>query len=217
MSVLLRSTIIAELKQVATVDVKIGEETSLDPSIITIDEMKMNEVMAGYNYLNTLVHKAWSNLPTPPVKEKTHVFVWFIASRGYCINHSTIRWPGSSPNTFVHLWSIMDRIKYSLTGMDSSWLIGSRDCIQYCSTTGMNWPMDSHMYTREHDVPDQIKMMETRPEIFRYDPTTREYSSFYDFQMSTRVPKKMPIVNVSMMGLSEITRSGLSDSRASRD
>lgn len=208
----LGAIIIRELKAVATVDVVVTESMNTDPSIITVDSMRMHELMAGYDHLRTLVHRTWSNLPTPPVKEKTHVFVWLIACRDYCINHSTIKWPGATPNTFVHMWSIMDRIKPSLTGIDSSWLIGSRDCVQYCSTTGMNWPMDKHMYAKEQVVPEQIVRMEMKPEIFRRDSTTKEFSSFYDFQMSTYTPKKRPVVNVSRIGLSGITKASLSAS-----
>lgn len=212
----LRGTIIKELREIATVDVLVTESLNVDPSAIVIDIMKMNEIMAGYDYLRMLVHQAWSNLPTPPVREKTHVFVWLIASRNYCINHSTINWPGSNPNTFVHLWSIMDRIKSSLTAIDTSWLIGHRDCVQYCSTTGMNWPMDTHMYAKQEMIPDQIASMEKRPEIFRHDPTTREFSSSYDFQMSAYTPKKMRVVDVSRIGLSSITRESLSGSSSWR-
>lgn len=212
MSTNLRAVIIKELKEVASVDVLVTESTNVDPSVIVIDDMKMNEIMAAYDYLRMLVHRTWSNLPTPPVKEKTHVFVWLIASRNYCINHSTIKWPGSNPNTFVHLWSIMDRIKSSLTSVDSSWLIGSRDCVQYCSTTGMNWPMDTHMYAKQEVIPDQIAKMERKPEIFRHDPTTKEFSSSYDFQMSAYTPKKMSVVNVSRIGLSQVTKESLSGS-----
>lgn len=215
MSTDLRSIIIRELKEIASVDVLVTESTNVDQSVIVIDSMKMNEIMAGYDYLRTLVHRTWSNLPSPPVKEKTHVFVWLIASRDYCINHSTIRWAGSSPNTFVHLWSIMDRIKSSLTSVDSSWLIGSRDCVQYCSTTGMNWPMDSHMYVKQQVIPEQIMRMEKKPEIFKHDPTTKEFSSSYDFQMSAYTPKKMPVINVSRIGLSEITKASLFGSTSS--
>jgi hypothetical protein len=209
MSTDLSPIIIKELKEVATVNVVVTDNMNTDTSVITIDSGKLREIMCGYDYLRTLVNRTWSNLPTPPVKEKTHVFVWLIASRDYCINHSTIKWPGASPNTFVHLWSIMDRIKSSLMGVDSSWLIGSRDCVQYCSTTGMNMPMDTYMYMKEGIVPDQIAMMERRPEIFRHDPTSREFDSFYDFQMSTYTPKPLPVVNVSHIGLSNITKASL--------
>ena len=202
----LRSNIIRELKEVATVDVVMSQNMNPDPTVITINDTKMSEIMAGYDYLATLVNKTWSNLPSPPVKEKTHVFVWLIISEGYCVNHSTIKWPGSSPNTFVHLWSIMDRIKSSLTGVDSSWLIGSRDCVQFCSTTGLSWPMDSHMYPREQIPLEQITKMEMSPEVFRRDPTTKEFSSFYNFQMTTYTPKKKPVLNISRMGLSDIMK-----------
>lgn len=211
----LGSIIIKELKAVATVEVVVTDSANTDRSVITIDSMKLIEIMAGYDYLRTIVSRTWSNLPSPPVKEKTHVFVWLIASRDYCINHSTIKWPGASPNTFVHLWSIMDRIKSSLVGVDSSWLIGSRDCVQYCSTTGMNRPMDTYMYTKEDVVPRQIAMMEMNPEIFTHDPTSKEFDSFYDFQMSTYTPKKRPVINISHIGLSDITKASLGRSSSS--
>lgn len=207
----LKSTIIKGLKEVATVDVVVTDSLNVQGSVIVIESSKMDEIIAGYDHLRTVVHRTWSNLPTPPVKEKTHVFVWLIASREYTVNHSTIKWAGSSPNTFVHLWSIMERIKASLTDVDSGWLIGSRDCVQYCMNTGMTGPMDAKMYTSEHIVPEQIVNMERNPEIFRFDPRTEEFSSFYDFQMSTYTPKKRPVLNVSRIGLSDITKASLSE------
>lgn len=215
MDINLYSTIIRELKEIASVEVVLSENPAPNESVITIDTMKMKEIIAGYNHLQTIVQKTWSNLPSPPVKEKTHVFVWLIASVGYCVNYSTIKWPGSSPNTFVHMWSIMDRIKSSLTVIDTNWLVGPRDCVQYCLSTGMKWPMDSHMYQSQQTSVDQIKLMEMRPEVFKFDPTTREFDSFYDFHMSTRTRKKMPMINVTRSGLSEITKASL-HSRSSR-
>ncbi|KAJ6084533.1 hypothetical protein N7486_011333 [Penicillium sp. IBT 16267x] len=58
MSSTLYSTIIRELKEVASVEVVLSENPVENPSVITIDAMKMNEIMAGYDHLYTIVQRA---------------------------------------------------------------------------------------------------------------------------------------------------------------
>ncbi|KAJ6039502.1 hypothetical protein N7444_008407 [Penicillium canescens] len=119
----LGAKIIRELKDVATVDVETTGTRVSSGNVIVVDVMKLRKVMCGYDYLREIVHKTWSDLPPPPMIERAQVVVWLIVCNNYCINHSTIKWPGSSPNTYVHLWSIMDRIKTSLTNIDANWLV----------------------------------------------------------------------------------------------
>jgi len=202
----LGAKIIKELNEVATVAVDMTGTGNANTSQIVVDTMKLREVMCGYDYLREVVHKTWSNLPPSPVPEKTHVVVWLIICNDYGINHSTIRWPGSSPNTYVHLWSIMDRIKTSLTNIDANWLVGSRDCVEYCTTTGMNKPMDQYMYGSEHITPDPIEAMEMNPELLTYEHVGMDFDSFYDFHMSTITPRQTEVFNVSMLNLSKEMR-----------
>jgi len=206
----LGSKIIRELKEVATVDVVVDGSTSRKVGAIVIDTMKLKEIMCGYDYLRSIVQRTWSNLPSPPVPEKTHVIVWVIVTNDYGINHSTIRWPGANPNTFVHLWSIMDRIKMSLTGVDVGWLVGSRNCIDYCSTTGMSLPIDTYMYPREQVTPDPIAKMKMNPEPHVFEELDVVNDSFYDFVMSTYTPRRMEMLNVSSIGLDPIMKEQMS-------
>ncbi|KAJ6038381.1 hypothetical protein N7499_004466 [Penicillium canescens] len=181
----LGAKIIRELKDVATVDVETTGTRVSSGNVIVVDVMKLRKVMCGYDYLREIVHKTWSDLPPPPMIERAQVVVWLIVCNNYCINHSTIKWPGSSPNTYVHLWSIMDRIKTSLTNIDANWL---------------------YMYGKEHITPDQIEAMEMNPELLTYESVGEDFDSFYDFHMSTFTPKQKEVFNVSMLNLSQEMR-----------
>lgn len=99
------SLIGADLRTVATVHVSIDTSSSSRASVgqILIESAKMNEIVSSYDNLFAITHKCWSNLPQAPVDEKAHVFIWMMISKGYAINHSTITWKNSTPNTFVHL------------------------------------------------------------------------------------------------------------------
>lgn len=70
--------------------VVVTDSTNVGPSIIVVDSIKIMEIMNAHNYLRTLVHRTYSNLPSPPVKEKVDMFMWRIVCWDYCINHSTI-------------------------------------------------------------------------------------------------------------------------------
>lgn len=40
-------------------------------------------------------------------KEKTYLFMWAVAAEGCGLNYNSLKWEGSNPNTFAHLWSII--------------------------------------------------------------------------------------------------------------
>lgn len=100
----------------------------------------------------------------------------------------------------------MDRIKMLLTNVDASWLVGLRNCVNDRLTTGMSWPIDTHMYIREQVTPDQIEQMELNPELFTYEHLGVDYRLFYNFIMSTYTPKEMETLNISSIGLHLIMR-----------
>jgi len=195
------SNIIADLRKVATVPVVMDSDVCdvRTRGEIVVECTKVNEIVSSYDALCTMSHKSWSNLPQPPVDESTHVFIWMIVCRGYTINHSTIMWPSSSPNTFVHLWSILDRMKSALTSLDMTWLMGSRTCVDYCTSTGMDGPMDTNMYVKERVLPDALALMKRDEQVFSYGSVMRDYVSYMDFHVSTQMPEVVEMLKVSQM------------------
>ncbi len=197
----LQSDVIAGLREIATVPVVVDRDVVGNPPMgsIVIESRKLYEIIVSYDDICAVSHKCWSNLPDSPVAEPAHVFMWMISCRDYDVNHSTLRWPGSTPNTFVHLWSILDRMKPSLTSMDMTWLMGTRTCVDYCTSTGMDGPMDAKMYARENVVPSLIENVGSDPGVFMYEPVHRDFDSYMDFQMSTIMQGDEEVLNVSKL------------------
>ena len=200
------SKVLESLKAVATVPVEVdGVETK---NKITLSRLRMEEILRAYERVYVLVNKCWSNLPDAPCDEKTYLFVWIMACDGYCINYRTISWEGASPNTFVHVWSIMDRIRMTLENSDLAWVVGTRNCPEFCRFTDMSGAVDQYLYQREPMVPDQIAKMEM--DVFKpgFVNERVEFCSYYDFCMDTLVdsgPKKVDISEMAMMN-DEIAR-----------
>lgn len=193
--------VIKQLEMSANVRVSIDVVPNMYKNAIVINRTKMLEMVNSYGSMYSLVHRCWSNLPEPPCSEKTYLFMWMIASEGYSLNHNSISWEGSNPNTFVHLWSIIDRIRIALENTRMSWIVGERNCVDYCKTTGMTGPMDQHLYERERITPTEIEKMETDMTQFIFEDVRQEFCSFYDFQISTMMPENEHRISTSEMEL----------------
>lgn len=191
--------VIQSLRSCATVSVNVDAKPSASTNGISISRMKMNQMINAYSMMYKIVHQCWSNLPDPPCNEKTFVFMWVIASDDYNVNHGTIAWEGSNPNTFVHLWSIVDRIRIPLENANMAWVVGTRNCADYCKTTGMNGPLDTHMYPHENVTPQQITLMSKDVNAMRYVNVSTEFCSFYDFNMSTITIPVKKVITASEM------------------
>ena len=182
----LMTDIIEGLRACTNVRVTVGETADLSGRTITINRNKLNTIVGSYPILYRLVHKCWSNFPDPPCSEKTYLFVWVLSADEYCVNHTTIKWERATPNTFVHLWSVVDRIQLSLVRAGLEWIVASRNCATYCKSTGMVGPLDAHMYSREVVPPEQIEKMEEDfvPMTFRNE--VADFCSYHDFCESTK-------------------------------
>ena len=110
-------------------------------------------------------------------------------SDNYDVNHNTITWEGSTANTFVHLWSIMDRIRHVLEETGLYWIVGERSCTGYYTQTGLTGPMDEKMYIPEVESLPYIDDMDD--DLFRptFTEEPEEFCSFLDF--CTTVKKDM--------------------------
>lgn len=202
------STIIESLRRVATVPVEMDGVEDRDK--ITISRLKLEQIMSSYQYLYVLVNKCWSNLPDPPCDEMTYLFVWIIASDGYCVNHRTISWTSSTPNTFVHVWSIVDRIRMSLESTDLSWVLGTRNCPDYCRHMDMPGALDQYLYRPETVLPSQIADIDR--DVFSpvHVDERAEFCSFFDFCTDALVDSGPRTIDVSEMAMNndEISRTG---------
>ena len=191
------TNIIEELRGCAAVPVMLDASPSASTNAISVSRVKMNSMLKSYGTVYSLVNKCWSNLPDPPATERTFVFMWAIAIEGYGMNHSTVKWEGSTPNTFVHMWSIVDRIKSELGRAGLGWVLESRNCEDYCKSTGMSGPLDAHMYSHELVVPTEILSLDEDAVPLVYDNKIEDFSSFYDFVMTARVNEGPTVISAS--------------------
>jgi len=190
---------IEKLRSCATVGVEMDARPSPMRTTISISRTKMNEMVRSYALMYRLAHQCWSNLPEAPCDEKTYVFMWMMAADDYEVNHGTIAWEGSNANTFVHLWSIIDRMRIPLENAKMNWVIGTRNCASYCDTTGMTGPLDAHMYPPEYTTPTQITSIDDNPMPMTYKNVTEEFCSFYDFNASNiTIPPEIVITASDM-------------------
>ncbi len=182
----LSKDIVNQLTKVCKTKVTLDEIVDDKNKIISVSRTKLSEIIKRYAKIYELVNKCWSNLPPPPCTEGTYVFIWMMISDNYGVNHTTIEWSGSTPNTFVHLWSIMDRIKLSLEETGLYWIVGDRSCTGYYRETGLTGPLDQMMYIPETEPLPCIDDMDD--ELFRpsYTDDPQEFCSFLDFCTSVK-------------------------------
>lgn len=193
----LKTRMIKALKEVATVRVDTDMRESGDTNSIVVNTVKMSEIADMYEFMSALVSKCWSNLPPPPVDEKTYLIAWTIACEGYDVNHRTIKWDGATLSTFVHMWAIIDRIKPSVEKTSMAWIMSGRSCVDFCAKMNVTGPADSHMYVRTMPTPVLIENMKSDPSPYIYEDLCEDHDSFYDFTMSARMRPPMPVVDVS--------------------
>lgn len=169
-----------------TPDIMVAE-MMLDGSLIYIDTLALNgeALEKSRNYVERPV-QTLNYRPPPPCSELTYVFIWMMVSDDYDFNHNTINWEGSNPNTFVHLWSIMDRLKQSLEDMGLHWIVGERSYTGYYMDTGLTGPMDEKMYIPEVEPLPYIDEMDDEIFSLTYTEQTEEFCSYLDFYTSVK-------------------------------
>jgi hypothetical protein len=202
--------IIESLRSIAKVPVYLGEREAMSGQSILISQVKMSEVVAMYKGLYEFTHKAWRNLPPPPDCEAVFVIIWMLTSENYDINHFTIEWKGSTANTFVHLWSIIERLKTILQPMDLTWLVAARDPLGYSKTMKMTGAADKYLYPIDPIVPPHIDVFVNNMPKMKTEVLENSYSSNFNFMMSLtkRTKKKVMDVNtMAMMNMKAMTRS----------
>lgn len=173
------SDVLESLKKCATVPVVVDGNPNSMERRISISRIKLGQMVKSYPVMFELANKCWSNFPEPPCSERTYVFMWAIACSDYSFNHGTISWERSTPNTFVHLWSIVDRMKLRLSNLN--WIIGTRNCADYCRSTGMTGPLDASMYARENTTPHEILKIDSDFVPLTFKDEVGEFCSYDDF------------------------------------
>lgn len=191
------STLIDSLKEHSHCDVVVDAPPGIHRNVISVSRLKMNTLISWYGLLSQLSHKYWSNLPDPPSGEKTYIFLWTIACDEYCVNNTTMSWEGSTINTFIHLWSVVDRMRYSFEREGLGWLISTRNCADYCKSMSIPGPLDAHLYRPELVFP--VDLDEIDNDIFPMVFTNHceSFESFYDFTMSVSVSRGPVPISVS--------------------
>jgi len=196
------SVVIESLNEHSHGEVVVDAPPGTHKNVISVSRLKMNTLLDWYESLSQLTHKYWSNLPDPPSGEKTYIFLWTIACDDYCVNNTTMCWEGSTINTFIHLWSIVDRMRYSFEREGLGWLLSTRNCADYCKSMSIPGPLDAHLYRPEVVFP--IDLDEIENDIFPLVFTTHceSFESFYDFLTSvttstTQVPTSVSDVEAA--------------------
>lgn len=195
----LSNSVVSELKRFSNVPVFVGSRESTTADSISISPVKLDELVTIYPKIHTFTHTIWRNLPSPPDCEPAFVIMWMIASEGYDINHRTVSWEGTSANTFVHLWSTIDRLKSNIDEMTVIWLMGSRNPMGYAEHMRMPGAADMYLYPKEMITPPHIEVLAKNARGCKVTDLTEDFASFYDFRQSMMVPRKPKVMDVSAM------------------
>ena len=193
------NSVITSLKEFASVPVYVGERQNIGEDSILISPVKMDELVNMYNDLYAFTYTTWRNLPNPPDCEPTFVLMWMISAENYDVNHFSVSWQGTASNTFVHMWSIIDRLRTTIDTTSSSWLLGSRSPVGYTESMNMAGAADVYLYTKDTIVAPHIDVLcESMSKVTRTE-LTREYASYFDFKRSMTLSRPKTIIDVGKM------------------
>jgi hypothetical protein len=179
---------ISSLRTAAKVPVFVGERTQPNTDSILISELRANVIAGVYAKLYAFTHKAWRNIPDAPGCEPPYVIMWMLACEDYDVNHNTIEWPGAGPNTFVHIWSMIERLRTTFTEAGVEWVMGPRDAVGYCTSMNITGPTDTHIYAGERILLPQVAAMSRGMKACRRTDVTRDFVSFFDMETSMMLP-----------------------------
>jgi hypothetical protein len=211
MSTNLFTDVVESLRRCATVRVVVDGKPNEFENVISISRIKLNDLINAYPLIYELANKCWSNFPDPPCDERTYVFMWALACDNYCFNHGTISWERSTPNTFVHMWSIIDRMRLVLVRHGLGWVMVGRNCADFCRSTGMVGPLDANMYVPELVVPSEIVKIDDDFVPLTFKNEISEFCSYHDFKASVRTAGPERVISVSDIAMANeesIRRSG---------
>ncbi|OAP53935.1 hypothetical protein AYL99_11815 [Fonsecaea erecta] len=195
----LSNNIIAALKRLATVPVYVGERQTIDTDSILISPGKLDDLVGVYESLYAFTHTIWRNLPDPPDCERVYVIMWMISAENYDVNHFSVPWQNTSPNTYMHLWSAIDRFRTMIDTSSAFWLIGSRGPVGYAEFMNLPGAADTHLYPREEVMPPHIGVLSSNMQRCVVTELHTDYPSSYDFKRSMMVRKNAPVIDVSSM------------------
>jgi len=176
------------LRTVAKVPVFVGERLEVSGDSILISELKMGVIAGIYEKIYSFTHRAWRNMPPAPGCDPPYVIMWMLACEDYEVNHNTISWTGARPNTFVHIWSMIERLSGMFMETGVEWVVGPREAAGYCTATNVVGPADTHIYSRELHTPPQVVAMAMSMRTSTSMPVNREFLSFFDMEVSAMMP-----------------------------
>lgn len=176
----------------------------------------MSEGVAIYGTIHAFVHTVWKNLNGSPDYKRAFVVMWMIASDGYDINHHSVSWRDMRPNTFVHIWSTMDRLRTVIDPVTASWLLGTRGPVEYAETMGMPGPADVYLYPKETTTIPHIEVFSANNSRCTSTDLGTEYASLFDFRMSMMARPRREPMNVTRI-MSNNMRAAMSMMNISND
>lgn len=195
----LPSLVISALRKAANVPVYVGQRESMNQPSILVSQIKMDELANMYETLHQFTFAAWRNLPSPPDCEKTFVLMWLIACDKYDVNHFSIKWEDATPNSFVHLWSITDRLRTTFEPINANWLLDSRGPVGYVEELNLGGPVDVHIFPRETIVPPHIGIFTKSMHEATNTNMHTDHTSSFDFKQSLKVTKPRVVLDVDAM------------------
>ncbi|KAK0888904.1 hypothetical protein LTR91_023581 [Friedmanniomyces endolithicus] len=194
-AIITKDAIIASLKRASNVPVFVGQRETIVQDSILISSVKLNELLAMYDDLYAFTHSAWRNLPTPPDCESVFVLMWMISAENYDVNHFTITWQNATSNTFVHLWSIVDRLRTVLESNSADWLVGPRNPVGYSTSMNLPGAVDEYLYPSESIVPPHVEVFSTNMSKMQPKIMKRDYDSNFSFIMSLTMTKPRRMID----------------------
>jgi hypothetical protein len=195
------NNIVASLKKISNVPVYDGQREAMSGDSILLSSVKMNELVGMYEDLYAFTHSAWRNLPPPPDCERVFVLIWMISAENYDINHLSIAWPDATSSTFVHLWSIIDRLRTVLESNSADWLVGPRNPVGYSVSMGMPGAADEYLFPSESIIPPHVEVFSTNMTKMKPKTITRDYDSHFMFIMSLTMKRPRRVIDPNEMAM----------------
>ncbi|KAK4897239.1 hypothetical protein LTR49_028029 [Elasticomyces elasticus] len=168
---------------------------------ILISSVKLGELVGIYQDLYAFTHSAWRNLPNPPDCELVFLLMWMISAENYDVNHFTIKWQEATSNTFMHLWSIIDRLRTVPESNNADWLVGPRNPLGYSASMNMPGAADEYLYPSESTVPPYVEIFNANMNRMQPMIMRRDYNSNFSFTMSLTLRKPRRMIDPDEMAM----------------
>lgn len=82
--------------------------------------------------------------------------------------------------------------------------MGLRGPVGYAEHMGMQGAADSYLYQEEIITPPHVEIVSTTMDRCTTTDLTEDFASFYDFRQSLKMPKKVQVLDVTVIAMRNI-------------